>query len=94
MWHRRRRLGPATPASAGARISTLRAQVAALEAAASLLSIEHGLIPPTANTTTVDPELTIDVVTGEARPWTPAPVISNNFGFGGHNGSVIFAPPT
>ena len=66
----------------------------ALEAAASLLSIEHGLIPPTANTTTVDPELTIDVVTGEARPWTPAPVISNNFGFGGHNGSVIFAPPT
>ena len=62
----------------------------ALEAAASLLSIEHGLIPPTANTTTVDPELTIDVVTGEARPWTPAPVISNNFGFGGHNGSVIY----
>ncbi|MEM8621767.1 MAG: beta-ketoacyl-ACP synthase II [Actinomycetota bacterium] len=66
----------------------------ALEAAASLLSIEHGLIPPTANTTNVDPELSIDVVTGDARAWTPAPVISNNFGFGGHNGSVIFAPPT
>jgi 3-oxoacyl-[acyl-carrier-protein] synthase II len=65
----------------------------ALEAAASLLSIRHELIPPTANTTTLDPEMTIDVVMGDARPWTPAPVMSNNFGFGGHNGSVIFAPP-
>ncbi len=66
----------------------------ALEAAASLLSIEHGLIPPTANTVAVDPEMSIDLVTGEPRVWTPAPVISNNFGFGGHNGSVVFAPPT
>ena len=66
----------------------------ALEAAASLLSIRHELIPPTANTTTVDPEMTIDLVIGEPRPWTPGPVISNNFGFGGHNGSVIIAPPS
>ncbi len=66
----------------------------ALEAAASLLSIRHQLIPPTANTTTVDPEMTIDVVVGDARPWTPGPIMSNNFGFGGHNGSVIIAPPT
>jgi 3-oxoacyl-[acyl-carrier-protein] synthase II len=66
----------------------------ALEAAASLLSIRHELIPPTANTTTVDPEMTIDLVVGEARQWTPGPVMSNNFGFGGHNGSVIIAPPT
>jgi len=66
----------------------------ALEAAASLLSIGHGLIPPTANTTTVDPEMTIDLVISEARPWTPGPVMSNNFGFGGHNGSIIIAPPT
>jgi 3-oxoacyl-[acyl-carrier-protein] synthase II len=66
----------------------------ALEAAAALLSIRHELIPPTANTTTLDPEMTIDLVIGEPRPWTPGPVISNNFGFGGHNGSVIIAPPT
>ncbi|MEO1059472.1 MAG: beta-ketoacyl synthase N-terminal-like domain-containing protein, partial [Actinomycetota bacterium] len=66
----------------------------ALEAAASLLSIEHGLIPPTANTVAVDPEMSIDLVIGEPRVWTPAPVISNNFGFGGHNGSVVFAPPS
>ncbi len=64
----------------------------ALEAAAALLSIEHQLIPPTANTTTLDPAMDIDLVVGEARPWTPAPVLSNNFGFGGHNGSVIIGP--
>ena len=66
----------------------------ALEAAAALLSIRHELIPPTANTTTVDPAMTIDLVIGNARAWTPGPVMSNNFGFGGHNGSVIIAPPT
>jgi 3-oxoacyl-[acyl-carrier-protein] synthase II len=66
----------------------------ALEAAASLLSIRHELIPPTANTTAADPEMTIDLVVETAREWTPGPVISNNFGFGGHNGSVVIAPPS
>ena len=64
----------------------------ALEAAQVILSMQNRLIPPTAGTTTVDPEMTIDLVTGSARPWTPGPAISNNFGFGGHNGSVIIAP--
>ena len=63
----------------------------ALEAAAVLLSFEHRAIPPTANTKVVD--LGIDVVIGEARPWDPGPTISNNFGFGGHNGSLILTPP-
>lgn len=64
----------------------------ALEAAAVLLSIEKSLIPPTAGTTVIDPEMSIDVVIGEPREWAPGPTISNNFGFGGHNGSVIIAP--
>ncbi len=65
----------------------------ALEAAAVLLSFEHKLIPPTANTTVVDPEMKdVDIVIGSARPWDPGPTISNNFGFGGHNGSIILAP--
>lgn len=65
----------------------------ALEAAAVLLSFEHKLIPPTANTTVVDPEIgDIDVVIGAPRTWQPGPTISNNFGFGGHNGSIIIAP--
>jgi 3-oxoacyl-[acyl-carrier-protein] synthase II len=62
----------------------------ALEAAAVLLSMRHRLIPPTANTKVVDVD--IDVVIGEPREWEPGPAISNNFGFGGHNGSVILAP--
>lgn len=65
----------------------------ALEAAAVLLSFEHKLIPPTANTTVVDPKMSgVDIVTGAARAWQPGPTISNNFGFGGHNGSIIIAP--
>lgn len=64
----------------------------ALEAAASLLSIERRLIPPTANTTTLSDDMTVDLVIGDARPWEPGPIISNNFGFGGHNGSVVIAP--
>ena len=64
----------------------------ALEAAQVLLSIEHQLIPPTAGTQTLDPSLQIDLVLGAPRPWTPGPAISNNFGFGGHNGSVIIGP--
>jgi 3-oxoacyl-[acyl-carrier-protein] synthase II len=65
----------------------------ALEAAATLLSFEKRLIPPTAGTTELDPSMSIDLVIGSARPWEPAPVISNSLGFGGHNGSVIIGPP-
>ena len=64
----------------------------ALEAAAVLLSFEHRKIPPTANTKVLGDDMTIDVVMGEARDWEPGPTLSTNFGFGGHNGSVIIAP--
>lgn len=64
----------------------------ALEAASVLLSFQHRLIPPTAGTTDLDEDVTIDIVIGSARPWEPGPTISNNFGFGGHNGSIILSP--
>jgi 3-oxoacyl-[acyl-carrier-protein] synthase II len=64
----------------------------ALEAAASVLSIERKLIPPTRNTKNVDPEIELDIVLDEPRSWEPGPVLSNSFGFGGHNGSLIFSP--
>jgi 3-oxoacyl-[acyl-carrier-protein] synthase II len=57
-----------------------------------LLSMEHELIPPTANTKVIDDDMDIDLVTGDPRPWSPGPTISNNFGFGGHNGSLVIAP--
>ena len=64
----------------------------ALEAASVLLSFQHRLIPPTAGTVALDDDVTIDVVLSSARAWEPGPTISNNFGFGGHNGSLILAP--
>ncbi|MFZ9392644.1 MAG: beta-ketoacyl-[acyl-carrier-protein] synthase family protein [Ilumatobacteraceae bacterium] len=64
----------------------------ALEAAQVVLAMQHKLIPPTAGTTSPDPTMDIDLVTGAPRDWVPGPAISNNFGFGGHNGSVIIGP--
>lgn len=65
----------------------------AIEAVAVVLSMQKGLIPPTAGFTTPDPEMApIDLVVGEPRPWEPGPTISNSFGFGGHNGCVVLAP--
>ena len=66
----------------------------ALEAAAVLLSMQHSLIPPTANTVNIDSEMAVDVVIGSPRPWEPGPTMSNNFGFGGHNGSIIIGTGT
>jgi 3-oxoacyl-[acyl-carrier-protein] synthase II len=67
----------------------------ALEAAAVVLSMANELIPPTDGTKAVDPALpAIDVVLREPRPWTPGPSLSNSFGFGGHNGTLVLAPPT
>jgi len=64
----------------------------ALEAAAVLLSMQHRLIPPTAGTTTLSDDMRVDIVMGAPREWVPGPTISNNFGFGGHNGSIIIGP--
>jgi 3-oxoacyl-[acyl-carrier-protein] synthase II len=64
----------------------------AIEAVAVVLSMEHRLIPPTSGFEQPDPEIHLDVVAGEARPWDPAPVLSNSFGFGGHNGCLVIAP--
>jgi 3-oxoacyl-[acyl-carrier-protein] synthase II len=64
----------------------------ALEATAVLLSMRHRLIPPTVGLVHQDPEITIDVVRGEPRPWEPGPSLSNSFGFGGHNGCLVIGP--
>jgi 3-oxoacyl-[acyl-carrier-protein] synthase II len=65
----------------------------ALEAVAVLLSMHHKLIPPTAGLTEPDPDLpAINLVMGEPKAWTPAPSLSNSFGFGGHNGTLVLGP--
>jgi 3-oxoacyl-[acyl-carrier-protein] synthase II len=64
----------------------------AIETVASILTITHRLIPPTAGLTELDPEVHLDVVAGEPRPWAPGPTLSNSFGFGGHNGCLVITP--
>lgn len=63
----------------------------AVEAVAVALTFATGTIPPTVGITDPDPAIDIEIVTGE-HTWTPGPVISNSFGFGGHNASVVFTP--
>jgi 3-oxoacyl-[acyl-carrier-protein] synthase II len=85
--------GPAVTSTKGVHGHALGA-AGAIEAAAVLLSMAHALIPPTRGHTTPDPELpTIDLVVGEPRSWEPGPTLSNSFGFGGHNGCLVLAPP-
>ena len=66
------------------------AAAGALEGVASVLTLQNQLIPPTAGTTDIDPAIALDVVIGASRPADVEIVLSNSFGFGGHNGSVIF----
>jgi 3-oxoacyl-[acyl-carrier-protein] synthase II len=66
------------------------AAAGALEGVASVMTLVNQLIPPTAGTTHVDPEVGLDVVIGEPRAADVEVVLSNSFGFGGHNGSVVF----
>jgi 3-oxoacyl-[acyl-carrier-protein] synthase II len=68
------------------------AAAGAIEAVAVALSIKHRQIPPTAGTRNVDPAFSLDVVIGGPRGWEPGPVVSNSFGFGGHNGSLVMVP--
>jgi 3-oxoacyl-[acyl-carrier-protein] synthase II len=64
----------------------------ATEAIACLLAIQKGEVPPTANLERLGDDIGLDVVAGAARPVAPAPALSNSFGFGGHNATLIFAP--
>jgi 3-oxoacyl-[acyl-carrier-protein] synthase II len=63
----------------------------AIEAIFSVLSIKHGLLPPTANLDAQDPEIDLDVVSKEPRKADAEVVMSNSFGFGGQNGVLVLA---
>jgi len=64
-----------------------------MEAVIGVMTMNKRSIPPTVGTDAVDPELAqIDLVIGDARPWEPGPMLSNSFGFGGHNGTLVLGP--
>jgi len=64
----------------------------AVEAMAALLSLREGVVPPTANLERIGDDIGVDVVGGEARQIGSKPALSNSFGFGGHNATLILAP--
>jgi 3-oxoacyl-[acyl-carrier-protein] synthase II len=62
----------------------------AVEAAAAALTIAEKRVPPTINLEKSDPECDLDYVHGKARPFFGKTVLSNSFGFGGQNATLIF----
>jgi 3-oxoacyl-[acyl-carrier-protein] synthase II len=61
----------------------------ALEAIFCTLAIHEGLLPPTINYETPDPECDLDYIPNEARQADVKVAVSNSFGFGGHNASIV-----
>lgn len=67
----------------------LTSAAGAVEAAASILALQHGVIPPTINYHTPDPECDLDYVPNQARQAALQIAMSNSFGFGGINGVLV-----
>ena len=61
-----------------------------IEAVACVLSISHGVVPPTINYSKPDPDCDLDYVPNTARESKLSVVLSNSFGFGGHNVCLAF----
>ncbi|GHT27704.1 3-oxoacyl-[acyl-carrier-protein] synthase 2 [Planctomycetales bacterium] len=85
-------------ASKSVAISSTKSQIGhllggsgAVEAIFSLLALRDGIIPPTINLETPDPECNLDYTPNTARERKIGTVLSNSFGFGGHNGCLIIS---
>jgi 3-oxoacyl-[acyl-carrier-protein] synthase II len=80
-----------TPVSStkGATGHTLGA-AGAVEAIFTIFAVQRGMLPPTINYETPDPECDLDYIPNEARPFETEVGVSNSFGFGGHNACVVF----
>lgn len=85
----------ANPSISGTKSMTghLLGAAGAVEAIAGIKAMEHNLIPPTINVDNLDPATEgLDIVINEAKPREVKYVMSDTFGFGGHNTIVIFGP--
>ncbi|MFJ7301431.1 beta-ketoacyl-[acyl-carrier-protein] synthase family protein [Streptomyces sp. NPDC099088] len=63
----------------------------AIEAVATVLTIENAFVPPTANLESLDPEVDLDVVAKAGRELPVEVAVSNSFGFGGQNAVLVFS---
>jgi 3-oxoacyl-[acyl-carrier-protein] synthase II len=87
------RSGPSVTSVKGVLGHTMGA-AGAIEAVLTVLTVEHGLVPPTAGLRRPAPEAAgLDLVTGTARRGPVRLALSNSAGFGGHNAVLAFAPP-
>ncbi|MCS7158770.1 MAG: beta-ketoacyl-[acyl-carrier-protein] synthase II, partial [Blastocatellia bacterium] len=71
-------------------IGHLLGAAGAVEAAATILAIQHQTLPPTINYEYPDPECDLDYVPNEPRPARVRYAMTNSFGFGGHNPALVF----
>jgi 3-oxoacyl-[acyl-carrier-protein] synthase II len=62
----------------------------AIEAIITVLSLRHGILPPTINYNLPDPDLDLDYIPNNARNADIRIALSNSFGFGGHNATLVF----
>jgi 3-oxoacyl-[acyl-carrier-protein] synthase II len=62
----------------------------AIEAAVAILALHHGILPPTINLTSPDPDCDLDYVPNQAREARIEVALSNSMGFGGHNAVLAF----
>jgi 3-oxoacyl-[acyl-carrier-protein] synthase II len=85
-------LGPQIPVTAPkSMIGHTLGAAGAVEAAFTALSLKHQIVPPTINHDTPDPECAINVVGPDARPLPMSHALSNSFGFGGTNVSLLLS---
>lgn len=66
----------------------------AIEAVASVVAIDRAELPPNMGLVVADPDIPLTDIVTSHRSWTPSAVISNSFGFGGHNTSVVIGAAT
>ncbi|MFA5196377.1 MAG: beta-ACP synthase, partial [Bacteroidales bacterium] len=69
----------------------MMAAASSVEAIACCLTLKRGIIPPTINYETPDPECDVDCVPNRSRRQKTKIIMNNSFGFGGMNCSVVFA---